>query len=86
MAKVDRVELLRKIQEVEFAALDFNLYLDTHPDDCDALAEYNRFVCEAQKLRKVYCSHYGPLVNFGFDPSFHPWEWIEGPWPWENDC
>lgn len=84
MKKIDRNELMLKIQEIEFATLEFNLYLDTHPQDCNALAEFNKLTCEGENLRKLYCNYYGPLVNFGFNASSYPWNWVDGPWPWEN--
>ncbi len=76
-------ELLRRIQEVEFAAVELNLYLDTHPDNVAALNDYNRIAVELSKLKKEYRMNYGPLANFGYGTSGHPWQWIESPWPWE---
>lgn len=82
--EINRKDLLTKIQEVEFAALDFNLYLDTHPEDQKALRDYNIFTQEAMKLRKLYEINYGPLTNFGFSLSQYPWAWVNDPWPWES--
>lgn len=84
MNKLNRHDLLRKIQEVEFAALELNLYLDTHPNDQKALRDYNMFTSEAMKLRKIYEMNYGPLTNFSFALSQYPWAWVNEPWPWEN--
>ena len=36
----ERMEMLKELQELSFVALEFNLYLDTHPAT-RALAEYN---------------------------------------------
>lgn len=77
-------DMLLKIQELEFTALDLNLFLDTHPDDMDALMEYNRCVVEIDNAKKVYEMKYGPLTNFGYAPSQYPWKWIEEPWPWQT--
>ena len=33
MASMTRAEQIRKIQELCFACVDLNLYLDIHPDD-----------------------------------------------------
>jgi len=35
------------------------------------------------KLKQEYEEEYGPLMNFGFSFSKSPWQWVEGPWPWE---
>ncbi|HHY08790.1 MAG TPA: hypothetical protein GX530_09830 [Corynebacteriales bacterium] len=40
----DRKQLLVHIMAEEFTAVEFNLYLDTHPDDRKALAAYNETV------------------------------------------
>ena len=37
-------ELMLRIQALEFTAVDLNLYLDTHPCDARALADYNQVV------------------------------------------
>ncbi len=79
----ERRELLRKIQELEFACIDLNLYLDTHPWDQRALAEFNAFASQLAMVKKQYESMYGPLSNFGQSFSQYPWQWIESPWPWE---
>ncbi|ABR49776.1 spore coat peptide assembly protein cotJB [Alkaliphilus metalliredigens QYMF] len=80
----DRKALLTCIQEVEFAALELNLYLDTHRCDQKALARYNHLHQQLMALKKQYEMAHGPLLNFGFSPSRYPWQWVEGPWPWEK--
>ena len=85
MAAMNRCDLLKKIQEIEFVCLDMNLYLDTHPDDRNAVAAYNSFANQLAQLKCTYETYYGPLLNFGFSPSKYPWQWIEEPWPWEPE-
>ncbi len=80
----EQLAFLRQIQEVEFAALELNLYLDTHMDDQRALMEYNQHVKHLAMLKQQYEMCYGPLLNFGFSPSQYPWQWLQGPWPWEQ--
>lgn len=76
--------LIREIQELEFAALDLNLFLDTHPKCEKAVMDYNLISRELQKKKRIYEVNYGPLTNFGESQSQFPFEWIEGPWPWEQ--
>tara|TARA_B100000965_G_C19338610_1_gene646342 strand:- start:407 stop:670 length:264 start_codon:yes stop_codon:yes gene_type:complete len=85
MEEMTRKDLLKKIQEIEFAALDLNLYLDTHPDSMEALMEYNKCATQLAQFKKMYEMKYGPLMNFGFSPSQYPWKWVDEPWPWEVD-
>ncbi|MDI3281449.1 MAG: spore coat protein CotJB [Bacillota bacterium] len=78
-----RLELLRRIQALEFTAIDLNLFLDTHPRERRALEDYNRVVRELAAAKREYEEAYGPLVNFGHAPSPDGWRWIDEPWPWE---
>lgn len=79
----EQAAMLKRVQEMEFVAVELNLYLDTHPCDMAALNDFNCAVEALCRLRKEYEEVYGPLFNFGFSPSRNSWQWIEGPWPWE---
>jgi spore coat protein JB len=83
----DRKELLRQLTIAEFAAIDLNLYLDTHPRDERALSAYVKASHEVMMLRHEYEEQYGPLVNFGHSHSVGKdariWQWLSEPWPWE---
>ncbi|KAB3534857.1 spore coat protein CotJB [Alkaliphilus pronyensis] len=80
----ERAELLLQIQEAEFAAVELQLYLDTHMYDQKALMEFNHYSNLIATLKHEYEMKYGPLLNFGFSPSQYPWRWLESPWPWEE--
>ncbi len=84
MDHANQASMLKKIQEMEFVAVELNLYLDTHPCDKEALNDYNCAVDALRHMRKDYECQFGPLFNFGWGShSRMPWQWIEGPWPWE---
>ena len=58
------------------------MYLDTHPDDMQALKSYHKYEREAKELIAKYENMFGPLVSsdvFGDNR----WDWINNPWPWE---
>lgn len=74
---------LRAVQELEFALVELNLYLDTHPNDQNALAAFNDFASRYATARSNYEAQYGPLVNFGNSGPTSSWVWINEPWPWE---
>lgn len=79
-----QADMLSKIQEIEFIAIELNLYLDTHPCDAEALNDFNCAVESARKLVRKYESEYGPLYNFGISQNCEDeWQWIQNPWPWE---
>lgn len=77
-------ELLKKIQELEFAAVELNLFLDNHPSNKQALSDYNKITLDLTELKKEYEASAGPLTNFGCAPSQYPWQWVNEPWPWER--
>jgi len=76
-------QLLQQLQEADFALVELNLYLDTHPDDEAAIAQYNQLAQRRWMLAQEYESHYGPLMHFGHSYARRPWSWIDTPWPWQ---
>ena len=86
--KVDTMTRYNKdfeeLMALQFAIVELNLFLDTHPDDEQALRDYNRLVEQFEMAKKAYTEKYGPLVNFGYGKSKHPWQWVNEPWPWDR--
>ncbi|AKL94437.1 spore coat peptide assembly protein CotJB [Clostridium aceticum] len=81
----ERMILMRKIQDVEFALTELQLYLDTHPFDQKALMDFNCYSQQLLMLKQQYEMSYGPLLQYGFSPSPYPWKWLDSPWPWEEE-
>lgn len=81
---MERKALMRKIQDVEFALVELQLYLDTHPFDKKALMDFNCYSQQLLMLKQQYDMAYGPLLQYGFSPSPYPWKWLDSPWPWEE--
>ena len=79
---MNREDMLKELTALDFYTLDLQLYLDTHPDDREALARYNAVVEEANTLRREYEKLFGPLYSFR-SPSKQPWQWNNDPWPWQ---
>ncbi|HZK34936.1 MAG TPA: spore coat protein CotJB [Bacillota bacterium] len=80
-----RERLLNQIRAIEFTTLELNLFLNSHPDNQQALRDFNNGVRQLKALKNEYERRFGPLVNFGFGYSRCPWQWINEPWPWEAD-
>ncbi|OPX86252.1 MAG: CotJB protein [Pelotomaculum sp. PtaB.Bin104] len=76
-------QMLLDIQQLEFTAIELNLYLDTHPDDQQALNLYNSIVPQLRKCIESYEQRFGPLFHYGMSTSKYPWQWIKSPWPWD---
>lgn len=81
---LSRRELLKKIQEADFFALDLQLYLNTHPNCERALKLYTETVRNAKTLRNEYEEKYGPLTATA-TPNRTPWQWSKNPWTWEKE-
>lgn len=76
---------LYKLQEIAFAAHDINLYLDTHPNDTNAIKLYNEYNKQERMLNDQYERKYGPVdLSDTEGLSMTPWAWIENPWPWNE--
>lgn len=79
----NRLSLLRQIMELQFTAIELNLFLDTHPGSREALRDISRVNERLLQLAAEYERIYGPLVPFSAQAGTNSWRWIEEPWPWE---
>ena len=78
----DNSELRCALLSHSFAIRELNLYLDTHPNDTEALSEFRRLSLEFARLKDEYVLRGGIwCVTDAADPSH--FEWINSPWPWE---
>lgn len=76
---------LYKLQEIAFAAHDINLYLDTHPNDSNAIRLYGEYNKQEKMLNDAYERKYGPIdLSDNEGLSMTPWAWIKEPWPWNE--
>ena len=81
---MDRDDLLKHITVLDFMAVDLQLFLNTHPDNTEALRIYNEIVACGQKAHERYEAEYGPLVTFR-SKGWPDWAWKNEPWPWQED-
>lgn len=78
---VSRESMLNKIMALNFAINDLALYLDTHPNDQNAIRMHCEYSEKQISLTSEYQRLYGPLtINF----ISNTWDWIDEPWPWER--
>ena len=84
---MDREELLNKLSELDFIAVDLALFLNTHPDHSDAIQTYNQVITAADAVRTKYEDAYGPLCSFrSYAADTQNWQWKNDPWPWQADA
>lgn len=76
-------DILRRLQEVQFALIELQLYLDMNPEDERAVQQYNGLSEQLMNLKLAYERQRGPLMQYGFSPSPRRWAWVRTPWPWE---
>lgn len=77
-----KCELLTRISEIQFVCVELNLYIDTHPDDADALSDYYHYSTMLKSLIESYEQQYGPLLGFGHSAT-HTGSWVCSEWPFE---
>lgn len=79
-----KCEMMRKIQETDFAIIDLNLFLDTHPNCSEALELFTKLAATSKSLKNDYQSKYGPLYVEKSSANT-PFEWVDKcrKWPWE---
>lgn len=74
--------LLKRIAAIDFAIVELNLYMDTHPDNSEINEKLNSYREKSSKLRKEYETLYGPLTLDNEEKN--QWGWISDPWPWNS--
>ena len=80
MAEIGR--LLRAVQTAEFALTEVGLFLDTHPEDENALAYFRRYREAHDRAAAAYTAAVGPLT--ALQNEGNRWKWVDGPCPWER--
>ena len=79
-----KCEMMKKIQEMSFAIVDLNLFLDTHPDCEQALELFKKLAASLKSLKADYQMKYGPI--YATESSNQtPFSWVNDDikWPWE---
>jgi len=71
-----------ELQTLGFAVNELALYLDTHPEDEEALDLYRTYQTMYHKCMMEYSEKCGPM-NHGTPTSHRRYTWLDDPWPWE---
>ena len=80
----DKELLMRQIMEAGFAMDDVALFLDTHPENQDALRYYKTVRDMRDQSMAAYERRFGPLRYT--DVTSMSWNWVTEKWPWEGGC
>ncbi len=71
-----------ELQAIGFALQELALYLDTHPNDCEALEQYRAYQRKYQECMMHYTEKCRPL-NHTQPVDDKEYTWLCDPWPWE---
>ena len=75
--------LLHQINEISFAMDELRLFLDTHPNCVEAIAQYNELNARRTVAVREYEAKFGPLSYYS-DSGCNTFTWVNAPWPWQN--
>ncbi len=78
-------DMMRRIQEIDFAVIDLNLFLDTHPNCREALELFTKLAATSKSLKNDFQRKYGPLCAKD-SPNTVPFVWVsdDNKWPWQK--
>ena len=71
-----------ELQAMGFAVQELALYLDTHPDDKEALELYRAYQDMLHRGMMAYSEKCGPLTH-ACPVKDEGYSWMNDPWPWE---
>ncbi len=83
---MSKMEMLKALTALDFMAVDLQLFLDTHPNDKEALEKYNEVIKEGDMLRSQYEKQYGSLFSFRSYNHSDRFNWVDNPWPWKKEA
>lgn len=82
----NKESLMKKIHALDFAIYELVLYLDTHPTCRKAMALLKEYRNKRKECIVLYEEKYGPYIVTHADvPENGCWQWLDSPWPWENE-
>lgn len=81
----DEVRLFNEINLLDFALTEITLFLDTHPDNQEAMRFFNYYNRLKQDKMKEFAASYGPLTRNQATDQHGDFLWTVQPWPWEGE-
>ena len=81
----ERAKMMRCIQMYDFALIEVGMFLNTHPNNAEALAYYRQTQALRDEAVALYEKRFGPLTMMSPVAAEGCWKWVEGPWPWEGE-
>lgn len=79
----DRERLLRRIAAYDFAIVELQIFLDTHPTNAEAIRKLDEYSKKSDILRTQFEEKFGPIQSSNIETN--RLAWISNPWPWDNE-
>ena len=76
--------VLHEMQALCFAIAELGLYLDTHAEDTEALALYNRYA-EQYAMLQQQAAQQGMALTQMEAAASGSYSWLKDPWPWDME-
>lgn len=80
----EKRRMLMDISVLDFTTTDLREYLDTHPDDVDAISYFHRYNSMLNQATKDYTAKFGPIRQNMPGTCMDEWKWATSPMPWEG--
>lgn len=79
----NRERLLRRIAAYDFAIVELQIFLDTHPTNPEAIRKLDEYTKKSDVLRNQFEEQFGPIQSNNIESN--RLAWISNPWPWDNE-
>lgn len=79
---MNKDKLLKRVSTFGFAMHEYRLFLDTHPNDKEAMELFNNAEKKYAAAKEEYEKQFGPLTLNGLNSD----DWLKDPWPWQNEA
>jgi spore coat protein JB len=86
----DSTDILHELQALDFALVELTLYLDTHPDDANAIKQHKQLAEHRHDIRKKLededeeKEEDGALSSYEANNETSNRRWTLAPWPWQT--
>ncbi len=84
-ANMSQGAMFQSIRELSFVMDELRLYLDTHPNNKEALSMFISTMKSRHDLIADYTNKYGPIDSYYIN-SDGTWSWINEPMPWTPEA
>lgn len=78
----NRGSMMLELAALKMKAHDLHLFLDTHPDDQQALDDFLALVPKIEELQAQISKQFDPISVYE-SAKTTPFNWITAPFPWQ---